>query len=383
VVQRVTGDSLAEFSRRSRATLRDRWHRVRANGWLALQTGFAAGLAWFVAHQVVGHASPFFAPIAAVITLAVSVGQRLRRAFELVVGVALGIGIGDSLVNFIGTGPWQIGVVVGLAIVVAIFLGSGSALVTQAASSAVLVATLTSPGGGVNLDRFFDSLVGGGVGLVVMALLLPINPLTVVGRAGTPILRVLEEGLTETATALAERDLALAESVLARLRAAEADLGRFQDALAAGQETASVAPVRWRSRGALAQYVDSAEYVARALRNSRVLVRRAIVLIKDDEPVPDGLPLAVRMLGEAMGWLRRELADAVEPEAARDRALTAVRAAAAGYDEGVGFSGSVVVAQVRSAANDLVRASGATHADADRLVRRAFRRPASWPNARG
>jgi uncharacterized membrane protein YgaE (UPF0421/DUF939 family) len=343
------------------------------NAWLALQSGFAAGLAWFFAHHAIGHARPFFAPIAAVITLAVSVGQRLRRAVELVVGVALGIAVGDSLVYLIGTGPWQIGLVVGFAIVVAIFLGSGSALVTQAASSAVLVATLTPPTGGINFDRFFDALVGGGIGLAVMALLLPVNPLTVVGRAATPILRVLEEGLTGTATALAERDVDRAEVALARLRAAEADLDRFQDALSAAQETATLAPVRWRARGALAQYVEGAEYVARALRNTRVLVRRSVVLVKDDEPVPAALPLAVRMLGEAVGWLRRELADAVEPEAARDRALSGVRAAAAAYAEGVGFSGSVVVAQVRSAANDLVRASGAVQADADRLVRRAFR----------
>jgi hypothetical protein len=269
--------------------------------------------------------------------------------------------------------PWQIGAVVGFAIVVAIFLGSGSALVTQAASSAVLVATLTPPSGGINFDRFFDALVGGAVGLAVVALLLPVNPLTVVGRAAKPILRVLEEGLTEIATALAERDVDRAEAALARLRAAEADLVRFRDALSAAQETATLAPVRWRARGALAQYVESAEYVGHALRNTRVLARRTITLIKDDEPAPASLPLAVRMLGEAVGWLRRELADAVEPEAARDRALSAVRAAAAGYAEGVGFSGSVVVAQVRSAANDLVRASGAVQADADRLVRRAFR----------
>ena len=75
--------------------------------------------------------------------------------------VALGIGIGDTLISQIGTGPWQIGLVVALAIVAAIFLGSGSALVTQAASSAVLVATLTPPStGALNYTRFIDALVG-------------------------------------------------------------------------------------------------------------------------------------------------------------------------------------------------------------------------------
>jgi hypothetical protein len=42
----------------------------------------------------------------------------------------------------------------------------------------------------------------------------------------------------------------------------------------------------------------------------------------------------------------------------------------------IGFSGGVVVAQVRSAATDLLRASGVDFAEAPRLVRRA----AGWHN---
>jgi uncharacterized membrane protein YgaE (UPF0421/DUF939 family) len=358
---------------RSRASLRDRVRRVRVSVWLALQAGLAAGLAWFVAHDLVGHPAPFFAPIAAVVTLAVSVGQRLRRAVELVVGVALGIGVGDLLIGWIGTGPAQIAAVVALAITVAIFLGSGSALVTQAATSAVLVATLTPPGTGSSLPRFVDALVGGVVGLAVMAVLLPTNPLTLVSRATDPVLRLLADGLADTAAALTDRDRGRAERALARLRAGEADLRRFQEALAAGREGATLAPIRWRARGALAQYVESADQIGYALRNTRVLVRRAIRVVADEEPVPAGLPVAVARLGEAVGWLRRELAGAVEPEAARGRALSAVGEAARAYAAGVGFSGSVVVAQVRSTAIDLVRASGVPHREAERLIRRAAR----------
>ena len=56
-------------------------------------------------------------------------------------------------------------------------------IVTQAAASAVLVATLTPTADeGVDLDQFVDTLVGGGVGSVVSALLLPLNPLSVARR---------------------------------------------------------------------------------------------------------------------------------------------------------------------------------------------------------
>ena len=49
-------------------------------------------LAWLIATELVGHDQPFFAPISAVVTLGLTVGERRRRAVELAIGVAVGIG---------------------------------------------------------------------------------------------------------------------------------------------------------------------------------------------------------------------------------------------------------------------------------------------------
>src|SRR5256884_600352 len=111
----TTVDTLNELGQRSRATLADRVRRVRVALLFAAQAGVAAGLSWLIAFDWLHHPRPFFAPIAAVIALNVSVGQRLRRVVELVVGVALGILVGDVLIYFIGTGGWQIGAGVGAA----------------------------------------------------------------------------------------------------------------------------------------------------------------------------------------------------------------------------------------------------------------------------
>lgn len=42
------------------------------------------------------------------------------------------------------------------------------------------------------------------------------------------------------------------------------------------------------------------------------------------------------------------------------------------YGHGVGFSGSVVVAQIRTAASDLLVASGIEQEEANRLIRKSF-----------
>ena len=93
--------------------------------------------------------------------------------------------------------------------------------------------------------------------------------------------------------------------------------------------------------------------------------------LADGEPIPAVLPGAMGLLGDAVDLLRQEWAKGAEPVAARERALRAAAESGQAYDEGVGFSGGVVVAQIRTTVADLLRATGIEHAEATRLVRRA------------
>jgi uncharacterized membrane protein YgaE (UPF0421/DUF939 family) len=353
-------------------SVRDRFHRVRISLGLSTQTAIAAGLSWLVAHEVLGHIQPFFAPIAAVVVLAVSVGQRLRRAVELVAGNAVGILLGEVIILAIGRGAWQVALVVLLAVLLAVFVGGSAPLVSQAASSASLVATLIPLEENYFFSRFVDAVVGGSIGVGVMALLLPLNPLTVVQRAAGPILTELAAGLTATARALEKRDADLAVSTLDSLRDTEDHLRGYSEGISAAKEISAVAPWRWRSRNVLGQYVDSYPHVARALRNTRVVTRRAQTMIVDAEGVPPELVEAVDALAEAVTWLRHELASEAEPMASRAATLRAVKLSAEGYhDGGLGFSGGVVVAQIRSIATDLLSASGVEHDEVRRMIRQA------------
>ena len=370
----TTVDTLNELGQRSRATLADRVRRVRVALLFAAQAGVAAGLSWLIAFDWLHHARPFFAPIAAVIALNVSVGQRLRRVVELVVGVALGILVGDVLIYFIGTGAWQIGAGVGAAILVAVFLGGSPIVIGQAAASAVLVATLAPPSGGIYYTRFLDALIGGLVGIAVMALLLPVNPLTVIRRAAGPALDVIAMGLRDCATALSDGSREEADAALARLRTGERSVAAFRDALAGAREAATLAPVFWRSRGPLAQYIDAAVHIDHALRNGRVLARRTVALIRDGEEAPPGLVDALRQLADAVILLRDDLAAGNEPVRPRELTLAAVRLAADVYRVGLGFSGGVVVAQIRTIATDLLLATGLPRPVVEKAIRRAVGR---------
>jgi hypothetical protein len=81
--------------------------RLQANGWPILQTAVAASLAYLLALVVLGNEQPFFAPIAAVISLGLTLGQRGRRAVEVVFGVAVGLMVADLIIGLIGVGALE------------------------------------------------------------------------------------------------------------------------------------------------------------------------------------------------------------------------------------------------------------------------------------
>ena len=70
------GELMEQAAEASRAGIRTRRERIIATARPILQTSVAASLAWLIATEVVGHSTPFFAPISAVITLGLTIGER-------------------------------------------------------------------------------------------------------------------------------------------------------------------------------------------------------------------------------------------------------------------------------------------------------------------
>lgn len=361
--------SISKGVRRLRAQLRARGRRVGLSALPVLQCAIAAGTAWFIASDVVGHDRPFFAPIAAVISLGVSLSSRLRRVVELVVGVSVGILVGDLIVAQIGSGPWQIALVVALAMTLAVFADGAPLLVAQAGSSAVLVATLLPPGGTGGVDRWFDALIGGAVGVVIAAVL-PADPVAPVRRQSRALLDELAAVLSRTADALRERDVEGVRAALVRARASQPLIDDLRAALRGGREVATVAPLFRRSRGVLGRYAELAERADYAMRNARVLIRRTYQALCDDEPPVPELADAIEELSLAVGAVTAELGRDGDRERAREPVLDVVRHAAALSDGwSPGPSEVVIGAQLRSIVLDLLQATGMSRAGALEAMR--------------
>jgi uncharacterized membrane protein YgaE (UPF0421/DUF939 family) len=368
------GPLIGEAAERSRVSMRTRLERLRLSWRSVLQVGVASGVAWVIATEVFGHPRPFFAPVSAIITLGLTVSQRGRRAVEVAIGVAVGIAVGDLLVLGIGVGPAQLALVVMLAISIAIFLGSGQMMATQAAVSAALVATIQPPTtNGVTFARFLDALAGGTMALIVSGLVLPDNPLRMVRRAAQPVLEELAATLDDVAAAIQERDRELAERALLRARAIDELVDRFADAVSVSRETTRFAPPRRRFRRQVEDYADAAERIDLAVRNVRVLARGAIRAVRLDENMPPQTAEAVRDLATAARAFSTALDDSGDFEPVRSAALRAAATATLVLESTGNLSVSVIVGQVRSTATDLLAGTGMSHDEAAEAVTAASR----------
>ncbi|MEA2364623.1 MAG: hypothetical protein QOI32_135 [Thermoleophilaceae bacterium] len=353
----------------SRAGLRTRRERIVATARPILQTSVATSCAWLIATEVVGHPQPFFAPISAVITLGLTVGQRRRRAVELAIGVTVGIAIADLLVAGIGTGTWQVGVVAGLAMLAATLVGGGPLLASQAAASAVLVATLQPPEG-FDFDRALDALVGSGTAVAVSALLLPIDPVRLVRERLAPLLERLAVALDSIAAALERRDEREAERALTAVSQLDPLYDHLEATLAAAGDAARISLSRRGKLSKLERYVAAVRELGLAIENVRVLARGAVRAIALDDSTPPEVTGAIRELAIAA----RELIPLLEedyPDPSRHAALRAVRLANAVLEDTANLSAVHIVGQLRLVAVDLLRAGGVPRPEAQQAVRAA------------
>jgi uncharacterized membrane protein YgaE (UPF0421/DUF939 family) len=144
----------------------DRWR----NAWREVAAATIAGLvAWEVAQRVFGHPHPIFAAVIAIVALGPGISSHRRQAWGLVLGVAIGILVGEAVL-FI---PYPIvATVVGVfvSMMIASSFGFGPVMPIQAGVSLLLVLTLGPETAGY--VRMVDVVIGAAIGLICGRLLL-------------------------------------------------------------------------------------------------------------------------------------------------------------------------------------------------------------------
>jgi uncharacterized membrane protein YgaE (UPF0421/DUF939 family) len=340
---------------RGRTSLRARSARLRAKRWQIAQCALAAGAAWLIAADLLGHQTPFFAPIAAVVSLGTSYGQRLRRVVEVTLGVAIGVFVGDLIVAQLGSGWWQLTLIVALAMSTAFLLDGGQLFVTQAAVQSIVVSTLL-PDPGAALTRWTDAVIGGAVALVA-ASAVPAAPLRRPREQASLVTRKIAGLLRAAGEVMVDGEVERALALLSDARSTDYLIRELQSAADEGLSVVASSPFRVRHKGNLRRMVDLVDPLDRALRSTRVLVRQTAVAAYHGRSVPASYSLLAFDLADAADQVADLMAQSKMAVEARS-ALLAVGYATGQVERTDELTAEVILAQLRSVVVDLLMLTG-------------------------
>lgn len=348
---------------RPRTRLRRMADRVRRHAPDLLLSAVAAGLAYAVAALVFGSEHAVFAPIAAVVAVGMTIGQRLVRAVEISVGVVLGLIMAVLLTELIGSGAWQLAVAVLLARTSAVALRASGLMANQAAVAAVFVMVLVPLQDTPPLVRLGDAVIGGAVAVLLSALLGP-DPHRVALSTAEDLINDLVTVYRKLARALEDGSPEAADRIMENLESLQGVGGDLAAAVEATREQISLAPARNRliQRRRIRAIAQLAARAGLMVSSARSCARGVTSLVRHGRRTDPDLVTGLEELAQAL----KELAHWVKEPGHRDVvARSTLRAAVTASSllrrRGVSPAGQALAWQIRAASVDVLRVLGLSH----------------------
>lgn len=287
----------------ARASVRQGWRRTTGSVWPILQAAVAAAIAWLLAHNLLGHENPLFAPIATWVCLGIKVDRVPRKVAELGAGATVGVLIGELFARYGSIGWWQILLAIAVAAMIARFLDHGELFTVQAGVNAVVVLGMSwyvaQQGGAAG--RWVDALVGAAVAFV-FAVLLPRRVTVRPRRHAATTLMEFGRTLNLMAKGLRRRDIDAFEEATVQRRAGWKVYGAFDEALATARDVVRLNPTLRAKQPVVDELDRLHRLIRRAHRSEAMLSRQSQSMLDEVAEIPE-LAELVRQAGRATTFL--------------------------------------------------------------------------------
>ena len=355
--------TVAKFERRMRRalSLKAAGRRLWESAPAILQIVVAATASFAIAHWLLGHSIPVLAVTVTITSLGFNRDARPVRVLRSVLGILFGVALAAGLVALFGAGQWQLVVVLATVLVAGRLVSVNPSFAVAAALPAVLVVLLPASTG-IPFERVLDAAIGGGVALLVTALL-PRNPRRIAAKDAAALFSVLVESTRSIAEALRDGDPGAGELGLARLRRTQPLVDAWTESLESARAIARISPFLRQTRPELERAAAALAAADHASRHLRLIARRCEFLVRDGARRP-ALASLISTVGDGIGLLGAEVENL--ELAGQARSLLGDLATRLGPDAvpGASVAETAVVLQLRPLVVDLLVATGMSLDDA-------------------
>ncbi len=274
------------------------------------KTALAAAFAWALAGWLLHTARPYFASLAAILSVQATIAESVSRGIQRIFGVMGGIMLAILFTHWLGLHAWSLALLVFIAMALATRLHLGSQGIPQVAISALMVWAVGSQVRGYAWYRALETALGSVVAAGVSALLWPPD----FTPDAVESLRLLAVGLADVIRGMAE-DLRHglepdeANRHLKSARAIDAGLARARRAMKRAETSLRWNPWHRGARGRLQQLGHAIGVLDHSVIQVRGIARTLFVTLDRDVSQPSGaLPL---VLGRGLADVLEVMAEAL------------------------------------------------------------------------
>ena len=347
-------------------SLRAAGRRLVASIPAAVQIVIGIVASYSFAHFVLGHPTPLIAVTVVISTLGFARDARPRKVVESAFGILIGIVLAEVLRLGIGSGVWQLAIVVLVTLLVARAVSANPAFALAAATQSALVMILPTPVGGP-FSRSLDGLVAGVTALLLTALI-PRDTRRIAVRDGRALASTVSQAVASMLEGLMESNEPAATLAVERLRKTQALIDNWATSLESAIAVARIAPFLRRQLPDLRRQEALLRGFDYASRHLRVIARRTFYLLHEG----GGRQELIELYG-AIATAIDLLAESIEDAAKLGEASSVLRELAPRLDPetfmpNAPVTESVMVLLCRPLVVDLLVATGMPNDDARALL---------------
>ncbi|MFT2011293.1 FUSC family protein [Pontibacter sp. 13R65] len=139
------------------------------------KTAFAAALSWFVATNLLHSEYPYFAAVAAIITVQVTVADSVDKATQRIVGIIGGVLLSMLLGHWFKISAFSIFFIILIGMAISKAFRMNPQIISQVAISSLLVLAFGQAKAGYAYERIFETVLGSAIAVLINALIVPQN----------------------------------------------------------------------------------------------------------------------------------------------------------------------------------------------------------------
>ncbi|GAB3531285.1 hypothetical protein GCM10027443_13240 [Pontibacter brevis] len=161
-----------------------------------VKTALAAALSWFVATNLLQADYPFFAALAAILTVQVTVADSIDKATQRFIGIVGGVILSMLMGHWFKVGAVSIFFVILLGMGISKALRMNPQIISQVAISSFLVLAFGQTEEGYAFARIIETILGSAIAVLINALIVPQNAIPDVERSIIAFSRLSANTLT-------------------------------------------------------------------------------------------------------------------------------------------------------------------------------------------